>query len=78
MPVRRFPPPWSVEELDAATRFLTSADTANARVYVCGVGPVSPLLPGSTAPTMRAAETTSSGALRQSRRLNPFSGGFAL
>jgi hypothetical protein len=47
-PPRRFPPPWSVEE-------LTSADTTTARVYDSEVGPGPfPLifLSGSTTPTM--------------------------
>jgi hypothetical protein len=64
MTPRRFPPPWSVEE-------LTSADAATARVYNCLVGP------GTNALSLTGLRfdgpdevSTSFGALRRSRRFS--------
>src|SRR5215471_7200836 len=71
MPSRRFPPPWSVEEQSACYPLLglTSADTATARVYDCGVGPgTNALSPDGLRFDGPDEVSTSFGALRQSRR----------
>src|SRR5215471_10638517 len=71
MPSRRFPPPWSVEEQSACYPLLglTSADTATARVYDCGVGPgTNALSPDGLRFDGPDEVSTSFGALRQGRR----------